>query len=541
MTTRLGIAFGLIAALAAACGKDNAATPTAPTPAPPLPDASNAELATGESVDFAEQQVLSSVCHLFPASSFRRTGLRTFRVQINWRESRCGRPPFPYGGDLYNVHNIFTTVYEVGIEYSIKQGSRSWTPWQWLSAPDSRGYVDWKASHSLWMHPNSGSYIDGYVYKVNLPLIYTSEGTTMQIRIRYVSKKSGNYYSVTDSWTSHLIRVENPKKPNLVRVIPGDGQATLIFNNRPTFYDDARSMYGNSLWQTHVADWENETVYSIYHDRYGGYYVSTIKRRGSGDHIENQYRGNYDQDGNVSLTITGLENGNEILLRLYGYLDILGDEEPGFSNKSDYVYVLVTPVAAGAPEQPRIDRTEVGHRSVTITWAPPLGSTVTHYQVRHRTQNLSHWPDEWMNIPDSTGDTFSHTWTGLENGTMYEFQVRAVNDVGAGFASTAVSRRPQARLPEAPTITDVVAGNGWIRVEWQPPAGYEITRWQSRIKEDAATTWPDWHPIPASDSTEHTFRGLTNGVRYAIQIRGKNSAGEGAWSTPVRWRPRPPR
>ncbi len=124
---------------------------------------------------------------------------------------------------------------------------------------------------------------------------------------------------------------------------------------------------------------------------------------------------------------------------------------------------------------------------------------------------------------------------------MYQFQMCAENDAGPGIASAIVSRRPTARPPEAPTVTDVEAGDGWIRVEWDPPAGYTVTRWESRIEEDSASTWAGVSTVPVSDSTEHTFRGLTNGVWYAIQIRGVNEAGPGAWSTPVHWRSHAPR
>ncbi len=195
--------------------------------------------------------------------------------------------------------------------------------------------------------------------------------------------------------------------------------------------------------------------------------------------------------------------------------------------------------AAGAPEQPNIVSAEAGHRSVTIAWTPQRGYEINEYQERYRKRGAPSWT-EWADIPDSDGDTTEHTWNELENGVMYQFQIRAVNDDGPGIPSTTVSRRPKARAPEAPDITDVGGGDGWIRIEWHPPEGYAVTGWQARIRPDGVE-WPRWTPIPVSESTEHTFRGLTNEIRYEIQIRGVNTAGPGTWSAPVRWRPRPPR
>ena len=66
-----------------------------------------------------------------------------------------------------------------------------------------------------------------------------------------------------------------------------------------------------------------------------------------------------------------------------------------------------------------------------------------------------------MNPCISTGSTdTTHTVSGLDNGTTYVFEVRAVNRSGMSFASNRVEATPMASEPEVSTLDFAHFANG---------------------------------------------------------------------------------
>ena len=96
-----------------------------------------------------------------------------------------------------------------------------------------------------------------------------------------------------------------------------------------------------------------------------------------------------------------------------------------------------------APETPKTLTAVGGDGQVVLTWDAPEkdgGSAITDYEYRINRRN------PWI----STGSTdTTHTVSGLVNGTVYVFEVRAVNRIGKGFSS----RRAEG-TPEAPEVLD---------------------------------------------------------------------------------------
>jgi hypothetical protein len=84
-----------------------------------------------------------------------------------------------------------------------------------------------------------------------------------------------------------------------------------------------------------------------------------------------------------------------------------------------------------------------------LTWNEPTdngGSEITGYEL-----TMNNWADKVT----KTASEFSHTYTGLTNGTEYTFKVRAVNANGAGAESSAKA------TPQAGGTTS----NTWTKVE----------------------------------------------------------------------------
>ena len=108
------------------------------------------------------------------------------------------------------------------------------------------------------------------------------------------------------------------------------------------------------------------------------------------------------------------------------------------------------PVRPGRPEAPALSAT-AGDAQVALTWtaAADQGAAIVRYQY-HRSDKSG----KWLDVP---GDGLDGRYTvgGLSNDTDYTFKVRAVNNVGSGSPSNAVTATPQGPAdpnPHAPVI-----------------------------------------------------------------------------------------
>jgi hypothetical protein len=108
------------------------------------------------------------------------------------------------------------------------------------------------------------------------------------------------------------------------------------------------------------------------------------------------------------------------------------------SGSKDEASLSITITAAGAPGKPTSLKVEPGNGSVTLTWDAPSsdgGEAITKYEVKIGDD------ETW-----ATAAGKSHTFSGLTNGTLYTFSVRAVNAKGAGEAATMTAK------PVAPNV-----------------------------------------------------------------------------------------
>ncbi len=164
----------------------------------------------------------------------------------------------------------------------------------------------------------------------------------------------------------------------------------------------------------------------------------------------------------------------------------------------------------GAPESLRID--SVGSNYVVLEWdAPSLGGAVDYYEY----QSHAHAPTR---VP---GSATRVTVRGLQPGTSYEFQVRAVNNIGEGDWSRPIQftlNRAGDAVKTTPTELEVPkGGTGSFRVslnrnpQW-PLALY--THWEG---PDCLTDWlpyqqgrillPSGNPPPGKEFWEDGWWG----------------------------------
>jgi hypothetical protein len=221
--------------------------------------------------------------------------------------------------------------------------------------------------------------------------------------------------------------------------------------------------------------------------------------------------------------------------------------EPG----KDYRFT-VTAVNGIGPGEPSVASAPVTPDTVPETMKGPVVATDDH-QDRDKQLHLSWTPGQsegskitgyqLQSNPATTlrtvgPDQTSMTWPGLENGTTYSFQIRAVNARGEGEWSAWSSgevpfTRPSPMSP--PTLVsagnDDGSGNGYVKVSWpepQAPAnGYDaVSGYEVQLHQDGKLL----HTMPATTtSTDFT---VANGHEYTATVRATNRAGWGERSDP---------
>ena len=187
-----------------------------------------------------------------------------------------------------------------------------------------------------------------------------------------------------------------------------------------------------------------------------------------------------------------------------------------------------SPAAPPAPSSPADLTVEIGDGQAVITWTAADGA------VEYRIYRAEPGGDLVRIASDIkiTGLTF--TDTGLTNGTVYRYVVRAVNSAGGESGDSDevnATPNPIITIPPAPTNLIAAPGDTVVILTWNTTDGadeYRVYRAESlvgdlvRIAEATTIT-----------ETTYTDTGLTNGATYYYSVRAANSAGESPDSNEV--------
>ena len=245
-------------------------------------------------------------------------------------------------------------------------------------------------------------------------------------------------------------------------------------------------------------------------------------------------------DGGSNITEYEVQLNNDQWIESSG---ITGHTFTGLTNGVAYDFRVRAVNAAGSgvessatatprtvPDAPLEFTAIPGNALVTLSWSAPYngGSEIIRYEVRR--DNLA-----WIHL---TGDTRSHTFTGLSNGSQYTFHVRAYNE--AGYSSVEDINETPCTTPSAPLNFSAFPGNTQVTLSWTAPnntGGSAIIEYE--VSSNDGASW-----VTAQSNTGHTFTDLNNGTSYIFIVRAVNSVGPGTaslrmWETP-RTIPDPP-
>ncbi len=222
-----------------------------------------------------------------------------------------------------------------------------------------------------------------------------------------------------------------PAAPVILSATPGDGRVTLSWTNPG---DDTITKYQYS------AD----------------YIINGGGMGNSGGATFSDIPGS--QADTTAYTVTGLDNGVTHTLAVRA-VNNFGNGMPS------------TVTALMVPAAPRLSAAP-GDGQVILSWDDPGNPTIGEYQLSQSD------PPEWSKITGSNATPTTHTVTGLTNYTGYSFQIRAVNETGAGPASNRASATPRIDKPGKPTGFGAVAGDTRVTLSWDNPGNSTITGYQ---------------------------------------------------------------
>ena len=173
-----------------------------------------------------------------------------------------------------------------------------------------------------------------------------------------------------------------------------------------------------------------------------------------------------------------------------------------------------------------------GDGQVTLSWVDPDNPGINGYEF---STDSEAYTNITSGLDTSDENTISYTDTGLTNGQMYTFSVRAVNEADPEDSpASTVTATPMA-VPAAPAGLTATAGDGEVTLSWTDPGNDTITRHEYRYQEGTNVDG-DYTDIPDSGADQgnesgYSFTGLDNGVTYTFGVRAVNAAHEGPEST----------
>ena len=187
---------------------------------------------------------------------------------------------------------------------------------------------------------------------------------------------------------------------------------------------------------------------------------------------------------------------------------------------------LIQATPGGPPSAPEGLSAAPGDRQAVLSWSAPEndnGSAVTDYEVRHAEGATVPANTAWTSV----GFVTTHTVTGLDNGELHSFEVRAVSTRGGGRAAR-IQATP-ATKPSAPQELTARASAGRVDLTWSAPAddgGFDILRYEIRHAKGASvpndTAWTELQL-----HTTYFFAGLDNGEQYSFEVRAVSVQGPG--------------
>ncbi|VDO77816.1 unnamed protein product, partial [Schistosoma curassoni] len=185
----------------------------------------------------------------------------------------------------------------------------------------------------------------------------------------------------------------------------------------------------------------------------------------------------------------------------------------------------------GPPEPPQgpLEISHIKNNSCSLSWNSPTdngGSPITNYIVEKQNTKTGDW-----SVVNSFVRTPNCDVTGLDEGNMYRFRVRAANEIGVSEpldADRAIVAENPSTVPGAPgnlTPADVDANK--VTLEWTKPKSDGGRRIIGYVVEYKPVNSDEWRSAPEGlvKGNSTTVDGLKKGEKYLFRVCAKNEVG----------------
>lgn len=182
---------------------------------------------------------------------------------------------------------------------------------------------------------------------------------------------------------------------------------------------------------------------------------------------------------------------------------------PGNEMTAEFSYGPLT-----VPGAPNIGPAIRGNSQASVSFSAPSydgGSAITNYTV---TSSPGGFTASAASSPIAV--------TGLANGTIYSFTVKATNINGNGPSSSASNSVTPATIPSSPQNVIASRGNGQVSVSFSAP----VSNGGSTITNYTVTASPGDY-IGIGGASPVVVTGLSNGTSYSFTVTATNSVGTG--------------
>ena len=217
---------------------------------------------------------------------------------------------------------------------------------------------------------------------------------------------------------------------------------------------------------------------------------------------------------------TAVQNGNTYYYEIKA-INYIGEGSPSADVGATYT-------GPNPPSAPQNLNATGGTSQVSLTWTTPAsdgGAAITGYKVYRGTVSNN------LSLLTTLGVQTAYTDLAVVNGTLYYYEVTALNSAGESARSNQSSATPQApQTPSAPQNLVATPGNTTMSLTWQAPANsgsapvtnYKIYRGTTSGSQTLLTT--------VGNVLAYNDTGLVNGTTYYYKVSAVSSAGEGAFS-----------
>lgn len=213
----------------------------------------------------------------------------------------------------------------------------------------------------------------------------------------------------------------------------------------------------------------------------------------------------------LSFTISGLTNGTSYTITMTAVNDA-GESAESVSS--------ATFVPSTKPSTPVIQSITAGNQSVSVGFTVDNGGSVLT-SLEYSLNDASNVSIEPVSSP--------LVISGLTNGTAYRVKIQVSNANGSTEMSEYSEYATPVTVADAPTISEIIAGNQFIEVAFEPPlsnGSSVITGYKYSLNGGAFSS------AGLIETPYYITNGIVNGTSYSVRLIATNSVGDSEASAP---------